>query len=141
MAKGARRNWCIWATCSWTIVREPGKAFSAGDLGLTGGLAGLQEGLSLDGLAKEFDDSGCLGNRWCYWRGPTLRDGAHDPVGGPESDLHSLFPVSGNQGAVAVRGYVDDAEPNLRLRDAGPAVSSPAHLGSCVAWGGASRRG
>ena len=82
MAKGARRNWCIWATCSWTIVREPGKAFSAGDLGLTGGLAGLQEGLPLDGLAKEFDDSGCLGNRWCYWRGPTLRDGAHDPVGG-----------------------------------------------------------
>ena len=60
---------------------------------------------------------------------------------GAEGDLHSLFPVSGNQGAVAVQGYVDDAEPNLRLRDAGPAVSRPAHLGSCVAWGGASRRG
>ena len=29
---------------------------------------------------------------------------------GAEGDLHSLFPVSGNQGAVAVQGYVDDAD-------------------------------
>ena len=59
----------------------PGEAFSAGALGPAGNLVGLQESLPLDGLAQEFDDSGCVGALWRCWRGSTLRDGAHDPVG------------------------------------------------------------
>ena len=39
----------------------PGEAFSEGDLSPARSLAGLQEGLSLDGLAQEFDGSGCIG--------------------------------------------------------------------------------
>ena len=49
---------------------SPGEALAAGDGRLSDRLAGLQEGLPLDGLVQEFDDSGCLGTLWRCWRGP-----------------------------------------------------------------------
>ncbi len=60
----------------------PGEAFSTGELGLVGGVPGLDQCLPLDGLAAEFDDSGCRGNLGGSWLSPTLRYGAHDPVSG-----------------------------------------------------------
>jgi len=38
-----------------------GEAFAVSDLGLVGGLAGLEKGPPLDGLAEEFDHAGRLG--------------------------------------------------------------------------------
>lgn len=59
-----------------------GDPLSPGDVGLVGGLAGLQEGLPLDGLAEEFDHPGRPGLPGRLRVAPPARDGAHDPVGG-----------------------------------------------------------
>lgn len=50
---------------------------------------------------------------------------------GPQGDLDRLFAVGGHGRAVrAVHGDMDDAEPDLGLGEAGPAVSRPIHSGS-----------
>lgn len=47
-----------------------GDALLAGDVGLVGGLAGLKEGLPLDGLAEELDQAGL---RWAQSLGRCAR--------------------------------------------------------------------
>ena len=89
----------------------------AGDGGLVGGFAGLEEGLPLDGLAEDFGHPGHLGglgrpaveNPGRERRGPPGRRAhAHqgadvtvfeDPLG-PQSDLDLLFAVGGHGRAV-----------------------------------------
>lgn len=117
-----------------------GDPLSPGDVGLVGGLAGLQEGLPLDGLAEEFDHPGRPGLPGRLGLAPGRRDGAHDPVGGdparqgadpstglragvavfegalrPECDLDGAFSVFGHDVA-PVQSEVYNTEVDLRLR-------------------------
>lgn len=105
----------------------------AGDGGLVGGLAGLDESLPLDGLAEQLDHAGRPGGVERLPVQDPRRNGVDDPVGGhpacqgadvavferalgPEGDFDCLFAVGGHRRAVrAVHGDVDDAEPDLRF--------------------------
>ena len=100
-------------------LRHPGAGdpLAAGDGGLAGGLAGLEEGLSFERLAKEFDHAGRPGLLRRLGLAPARRDGTDDPVGGhtarqgahvavfegpfgPQCDLDGLSAVGGNGRAV-----------------------------------------
>ena len=143
--------------CSWIfgakrsipmiwVTRARVNALTTCDLSLICRLAGLKEGLPLDGLAQEFDDPGRPGILGRFRLAPAWQDGAHDPVGGhtarqgadvavlegpfgPEGDLHYLFAVGGyGRAALAVQGDVDDAEPDLGLGPS-PAASNTVTFG------------
>ena len=73
-----------------------GNPLPAGDIGLVGGLARLEEGLPLENLAEEFDHP--------------ARQGTDVPVLegslGPEGDLDRLFTVGARGGIADVSGHV-----------------------------------
>lgn len=110
-----------------------GNAFPNGDVSLAGDLAGLQEGLPLDGLAEEFDHPGRPGHLRWFRSASVERGGPYHPVRrqptrqsanvavfegplGPEGDLDRLFAIGGHRGAtVAILGEMDNPEVDLRL--------------------------
>jgi hypothetical protein len=53
-----------------------GDAVSAGDVGLVGGLAGLEEGPPLEGLAEELDPRGAP---WAAWASPEAEGWPRSP--------------------------------------------------------------
>ena len=112
---------------------RPGDALPPGYLGLGGDLAGLEEGLPLDGLAEKLDDPGRPGvSRW-LGLAPAGGGRGHHPVGGhparqgadvaaferplrAQRDLDRLFAIGGPGYAVGVvLGDMDDPEPDLGL--------------------------
>ena len=124
------------------------RVIPASDFGLSGDPPWLQKGPPLHGLTEEFNHSGRLGFSGRLGIAPGRRDGTQDPIcpylAGhdadvgvfegplrPEGNFDRLFPIGHHRAAVgAFLGDVDDPEPDLRLRDAPPAVSRAAHPGS-----------
>ena len=112
-------------------------------------LAGLEQRPPLEGLAQQLSHPGGLGLLRPLRRAPTGRDGADHPVGGypaacqgadvavfegplgPQGDLDRLVVVPGLRPQIPeFRRDMHDLEPDLGLREAGPADRRPGHLGT-----------